>query len=205
MSILTQTNFTRRSFGLMASAAFLWAGNVGGAIALTAGQARSLIDAMVVDIFKIIDSGKSSKSMYGDFEKFFNKYGDVPIIARQVLGVDSRRATSRQMSAFTKAFSGYLSRKYGKRFREFIGGRIQVDSSRAVKSFFEVKTTAFLKGQAPFNVTFLVSDKSGRDKFFNMYIEGINVTLTEKAEIGAMLDRRGGNIDKMIADLKRAG
>ena len=81
----------------------------------------------------------------------------------------------------------------------------QVDSSRAVKSFFEVKTTAFLKGQAPFNVTFLVSDKSGRDKFFNMYIEGINVTLTEKAEIGAMLDRRGGNIDKMIADLKRAG
>ena len=29
--------------------------------------------------------------------------------------------------------------------------------------------------------------------------------LTEREEIGAMLDRRKGNIDKMIADLKKAG
>jgi len=205
MSTPMQTSFSRRKFGLLASAGAVWAGSVGRAFSLNSAQARSLIDAMVVDIYRIIESGKSANAMYGDFEKFFNKYGDVPIIARQVLGVDARSASPAQLAAFTKAFSGYLSRKYGRRFREFIGGRIEVDSARAVKSFFEVKTTAYLQGQAPFNVTFLVSDKSGRDKFFNMYIEGINVTLTEKSEIGAMLDRRGGNLDKMIADLKQAG
>ena len=38
-----------------------------------------------------------------------------------------------------------------------------------------------------------------------MFIEGINMLLTERTEIGAMLDRRGGNIDAMIADLRKAG
>jgi phospholipid transport system substrate-binding protein len=50
-------------------------------------------------------------------------------------------------------------------------------------------------------VTFLISDRSGSDKFFNMFIEGVNMLLTERAEIGAMLDRRRGDIDALIAEL----
>ena len=67
-----------------------------------------------------------------------------------------------------------------------------------------MQTTAFLRGESPFTVTFLVSDRTGRDKFFNMFIEGINLLLTERTEIGAMIDKRGGSIDKMIADLRNA-
>jgi phospholipid transport system substrate-binding protein len=58
-----------------------------------------------------------------------------------------------------------------------------------------------LRGEAPFDVTFLISDRSGSDKFFNMFIEGVNMLLTERAEIGAMLDRRRGDIDALIAEL----
>jgi phospholipid transport system substrate-binding protein len=60
-----------------------------------------------------------------------------------------------------------------------------------------------LRGSAPFEVTFLVSSKSGKDLFFNMFIEGVNLLLTERTEIGALLDRNGGKIDKMIADLEK--
>ncbi len=62
-----------------------------------------------------------------------------------------------------------------------------------------------LRGKAPFQVNFLVSDKSGQARFFDMIIEGISLRLSEKEEIGAMLDRRKGNIDQLIADLKTAG
>jgi phospholipid transport system substrate-binding protein len=62
-----------------------------------------------------------------------------------------------------------------------------------------------LRGSAPFEVTFLVSSKSGKDLFFNMFIEGVNLLLTERTEIGALLDLNGGKIDKMIADLKKDG
>jgi len=54
-------------------------------------------------------------------------------------------------------------------------------------------------------VSFLVSDRSGRDRFFDLVIEGISMRITERTEIGAMLDRRNGDIDALIADLRSAG
>ncbi|WP_235823665.1 MlaC/ttg2D family ABC transporter substrate-binding protein [Actibacterium lipolyticum] len=176
-----------------------------GALALNTAQAKSLIDSVVTEINAIINSGKSETQMYAAFEKIFARYADVPIIARSALGVAARSASAAQMNTFTTVFRGYISRKYGKRFREFIGGRLEVNDARQVKSFYEVKTTAFLKGESPFEVVFLVSDKSGKNLFFNLFIEGVNMLASERTEIGAMLDRRGGNIDKLIADLKTAG
>ena len=173
------------------------------AFALTESSARDLVDRLVGDINKVIVSTKSDSSKIRDFEKIFVKYADVAIMARYAIGVDARRASKSQMRSFTKAFQGYISRKYGKRFREFVGGRIEVKTSRKIKAGYEIRSTAYLTGQAPFEVTFLVSDKSGKSKFFNMYIEGVNLLLTERTEIGAMLDKRKGNIDQMIADLSR--
>ncbi len=109
------------------------------------------------------------------------------------------------MREFTKAFQGYISRKYGRRFREFIGGEVTVKNARKIKAGYEVRSSVKLRGEAPFEVTFLVSDKSGRDKFYNMFIEGVNLLLTERTEIGAMLDARNGNLDQLINDLKKTG
>jgi phospholipid transport system substrate-binding protein len=171
------------------------------ALALSEAGARQLVDRLVADINRVISSGKAEQAMLRDFEGIFARYADVPTIARYTLGVEARRATPAQMRSYTTAFQRYVSLKYGRRFREFIGGRIEVNEARAVKSFIEVKTTAHLRGEAPFDVTFLISDRSGSDKFFNMFIEGVNMLLTERAEIGAMLDRRRGDIDALIAEL----
>jgi phospholipid transport system substrate-binding protein len=37
-----------------------------------------------------------------------------------------------------------------------------------------------------------------------MLVEGVNLLLTERTEIGALLDRHGGDFDKMISDLKKS-
>ena len=50
-----------------------------------------------------------------------------------------------------------------------------------------------------------VSDKSGRNLFFNLIIEGVNMLSAERTEIGAMLDRRGGDIAALARDLRSAG
>lgn len=174
-------------------------------LALTEDGARKLVDSLVGDINKVINSGKSESAMFKDFEKIFVKYADVSIMAKYALGNDGRRASAAQLRNFTKAFQGYISRKYGRQFRDFIGGEVKVQSARKIKSGYEIKSNVKLRGQKPFEVTFLVSDRSGKDLFFNMFIEGVNMLLAERAEIGAMLDRRGGNIDKMTADLAKAG
>ena len=190
----------RRHF-LFGAAATAFAGP---ALALTEAQARGMVDTLVADINKVIASGKSEQAIIRDFERIFGRYADVPTMARYTLGADARRVSRSELRAFTDAFAGYIARKYGKRFREFIGGEIKVRDARAVKNFFEVRSTVALRGQSPFNVSFMVSDRSGRDKFFDIVIEGISLLKTERVEIGSMLDRRRGNIDALVQDLRSA-
>lgn len=175
------------------------------ALSLTDAGARRLVDSLVAEINRVIGSGQSENAMIRAFERIFDRYADVPTIARYALGVDARSASAAQMRSFTDAFKGYIARKYGKRFREFVGGRIEVEGVFVEKTYHVVRSTAFLRGEAPFIIDFMVSDRSGRDLFFNMKVEGVNMLLTERTEIGAMLDRRRGDIDAMTADLKRAG
>ncbi|MCR9149888.1 MAG: ABC transporter substrate-binding protein [Rhodobacteraceae bacterium] len=205
MKTPTSGNLGRRQL-LLSAAAGLVAATLPAAPAqaITIGTARSLIDRLVSEINGVINSGRSEAAMLRDFESIFSRYADVAIIARSALGVAARSASSAQMSAFTTAFRGYVARKYGRRFREFSGGRIEVTGVGPVKSFYEVTSLAYLPGSSPFEVRWHVSDKSGRDLFFNLIIEGVNMLATERTEIGAMLDRRRGDIDALIADLRQA-
>ncbi len=172
------------------------------AFALTGQQAANLVGGMVNEINSVISSGKSEQSMYRDFERIFKKYGDTRVIAANALGVDARSATNAQKKAFTDAFTGYISRKYGKQFRKFIGGRLEVKSVGQIRRGYQVRCTAFLRGSDPFEVSFHVSDSN---KFYNMFIEGVDMLLTERSAIGSMLDARRGNLDALIADLRNAG
>ena len=197
---LTRRGFIGFSLAAAGVAAFPRAG-----VALTDGQAKALVDQVVKEINRVIASGKPVSGMIADFERIFARYADVNIIAQSTLGPDARRISAAQMRAFVEAFRGYIARKYGKRFNEFVGGRIEVKGARKVKSWHEVSSTVYLRGESPFEVRFLVSDRSGKDLFFDMIIEGVSLRLSERTEIGAMLDRNRGNIDALIQDLRRAG
>ena len=193
---------SRRAFGTVVAGGIAVLALPRAALALTVDEAKSLIDQVVGEVNSIINSGKSEAGMFPAFENVFASYGDVPAIARSVLGVAARSASAAQMSGFTKAYQGYLSRKYGRRFREFIGGKIEVTDARPYKSYFEVISTATLQGEAPFDLRWWVGEKSGKKLFFNIIIEGINMLASERTEVGALLDQRGGDLDKLIADLK---
>ena len=202
---MLNNSLTRRNFlGTAAAGAFVAAVPMP-AFALSQGQAKGLVEALVTDINKVIASGKSESAMIRDFERIFVKYADVSIMARYTLGADARSASSSQLRSYTQAFQGYISRKYGRRFREFIGGRLEYKSSRKIKNGYEIHNIAYLKGESPFAVTFLVSDKSGKNLFYNMFIEGVNMLLTERTEIGALLDQRGGDLNRLINDLPKIG
>lgn len=199
------TDLTRRRLlgGMIGGAAL--AGFVRPAAALDTATARELVNHVVDDVNQIINSGESETQMFAGFEQVFQRYADVPIIARSALGVAARSATPAQMAAFTQAFQGYISRKYGRRFREFIGGKIQVTDAHPLSSFYEVVSTAQLRGEAPFDLRWWVSNKSGRDLFFNMIIDGVNMLATERTEIGAMLDQQHGDINALIKKLQVTG
>lgn len=205
MPIPTDNEFRRRGvLGLIAGAGAMLA-LPRPALALSTEEARALIGRAVADVNAVISSGKSEQQMLAQFEQIFVRYADVRYIAQSALGPAGRQAKPAQMAAYIKAFQGYISRKYGRRFREFIGGQIEVTGAHPLKSFYEVTSIARLKGQAPFEVDWHVFDKSGKNQFFNLIIEGVNMLAAERTEIGAMLDKAGGSIDKLTAQLAKAG
>jgi phospholipid transport system substrate-binding protein len=194
-------DYRRREILALAMGA-LASGAPGAVAAQSAAQARALVDRVVADINAVIASGKSEAGMISDFEGIFDRYADVPIIARYALGVDARRATPEQMRRFTAAFRANIAQRYGRRFREFIGGRVEVQGERSIPRGIQVETLAILQGQSPFRVDFHVSDASGKVLFFNVIIEGIDMLLSERTEIGAMLDARRGDLDELIAAME---
>ena len=193
---------TRRSFGAGLAAGTGFLAFALPVRALTVDQARGLIDKAIAEVNATISSGRSEQQMYGDFEQIFATYADVAAIARSALGTAAKTASAAQMAEFTAAYQGYISRKYGRRFREFIGGKIEVVDARPIKSYYEVISTATLQGQAPFDLRWHVSDKSGKQLFFNIIIEGINMLASERTEVGSLLDANGGDMAKLIATLK---
>ncbi len=193
----------RRAFlsGIATSFAFAAIPTTG--FALTTAAAEKIINNLSADIFTVINSGKTGNAMYRDFDRVLGKYSAINAISRTVLGPPWRTATPAQQKAYTKAFRGYLSRKYGKRFREFIGSEIKVVSAKKVKSGVLVKSVVKFKGSAPFVVEWQVFERNGKQQMFDMYIEGISMIKSEREEVGSMLDKSGGNIDKLIARLNK--
>jgi len=170
--------------------------------ALSAPAAQELVTRLVADVNTVISSGKSEAGMVADFANILNRHADVPTIARYCLGADARAASASQMAAYTPAFANYIATKYGRRFREFIGGEITVQGALPVKSWIEVETTVLLRGRSPLRMDWHVSDRSGKHVFFNFIIEGVNMLLTERAEVGAMLDRQRGDLDMLTAEMR---
>ena len=68
----------------------------------------------------------------------------------------------------------------------------------------KISSIARLKGEAPFDLRWHVSDKSGSLRFFNLIIDGVNMLASERTEIGAMLDKQKGDVDALTAALKSA-
>lgn len=195
---------TRRDFLATAALSLALAGFAGPALAITRPAAQGLVDALVRDVNAVIASGRSEAQMLRDFEGIFDRYADVETIAGYVLGADRRRATPAQMRSFTAAYKTYVARKYGRRFREFIGGEVVVVTARDLPRGVEVETRVNLRGQSPMRVDFHVEDSRGQPLFFNIVIEGVNMLLSERTEVQAMLDARRGDIDRLSRDLSNS-
>lgn len=172
---------------------------------MDAGAAQELVRGIVDEVYPVINSAQPPAQMYQQFEAIFARYADVDIIARTVLGPAARQASAAEFAAYREAFQGYIGRKYGKRFREFIGSKIEVGQARPLKSHYSVDATAYLNGRAPMQIEWHVSDRSGRVRFFNIIIEGVNMLASERAEMAAMLSRHKGDLGALTAALRQAG
>jgi len=195
-----KTNNKTRRFVMMSflGIAGLYASPV---FAFKKSDAEKLIKNLTNDVLGAVNEQKSEDIMFSRFEEIFSKYADVPLIARKALGPTWRGASKAQRSAYISAFRGYMARYYGKRFEEFLGSEIIVSNSRKTSGGFLVGSNIILKDGSSYQAQWHVIDARGKYLMYNLFLEGVSVLSDVRVQIGSMLDKRAGSIDRLIEHL----
>ena len=195
-----KTNNKTRRFVMMSflGIAGLYASPV---FAFKKSDAEKLIKNLTNDVLGAVNEQKSEDIMFSRFEEIFSKYADVPLIARKALGPTWRGASKAQRSAYVSAFRGYMARYYGKRFEEFLGAEIIVSNARKTSGGFLVGSNIILKDGSSYQAQWHVIDARGKYLMYNLFLEGVSVLSDVRVQIGSMLDKRAGSIDRLIEHL----
>ncbi|MEL7415082.1 MAG: ABC transporter substrate-binding protein, partial [Pseudomonadota bacterium] len=163
-------------------------------------------EEIATDVLSYIDADISDAAKKERFRQTMNRFADVRTIARFALGVAWRSATEAQQVAYVTAFEEYAANKYGRQFDDFESSGIEVGSALdAGRKGIVVTSRVVRPGQAPVVVEWQFSDRSGSPLLVDIIVEGISLLTTERQEISAKLDARGGDMDRLIADLPALG
>ena len=140
-----------------------------------------------------------------ELEELFQKYVDIPIIARAVLGKSWREANDGQRTLFVNAFKNYVSNKYGRQFSEFKGTTLEVVKSRdtLTRAGVLVSTIVVVPGNPSLRVVWQVSDGSGSLKLIDLRVEGISMLSTERQEFRSKLKKFNGSLDDIILEISQ--
>lgn len=175
------------------------------AVAVEAGAAQAYVRSTVEGLLEIVQGSGGAASKAAKLKSLMESRAAMPQIARFSAGAAWRDMSDDQQDRFAAAFSHFLATVYARRFQSYAGQTVTVgdvvDESR--KGALVVSTVSQTDG-APIRVEWLVSDRGGAVKIADIIIEGVSLVLTQRDEISGMLNARGGDVEKLIADLAAA-
>ena len=175
--------------------------------ALSEGEATAHVRTTINEVSSLVD-GQADKAVKArELLSIMEQRAAMPQIARFSAGFAWRGMNEDQQARFAAAFGKYLSGLYAGRFQEYAGTGNTGETFKmgpvvdAGRKGMLVKTTILRSGSEPVQVEWLVTDQPGRVVIADIVIEGISMLVTEREEIGGMLEARGGDVEKLIADL----
>ncbi len=175
--------------------------------ALSEDEAIAHVQSTITEILALVDGPGDTASKAPRLLAIMERRAAMPQIARFAAGIAWRGMNGDQQTRFVAAFGMFISRVYAGRFQEYAGGGPPGEGFKmgrvidAGRKGMLVKTSIIRTGEAPVVVEWLVTDRPGRVVITDFVIEGISMLVTEREEIGGMLEARGGNVEKLIADL----
>ncbi len=183
------------------------------ASALTKEAAADFVAETIKEVATLIQSDAGRDTKAAELRATMERRGAMPEISRFVAGTAWRGMSEAQQQSFVTAFTGYISEIYARRFSEYAGEARELGDAElfalgevtdAGKKGMLVRTRIERANEAPIVVDWLVSDSPGKTVIADIVIEGISLLVTQREEIGSMLEARGGDVDKLIEHMASA-
>lgn len=193
---------------LLVGAAAMAAAMQGGVAqaAVSAADAKALIEETIKDILTFLNNPAPATTRVTELRGIMERRSNLPLIAKYCAGRSWRDMSDSQQQRYVDAFKHYISVTYARRFEEYsdspkiVVGRA-IDAGR--KGML-VESPIVLGSGSRFAVEWLVTDRTGKIEVVDIVIEGISLAATQREEIGAMIDRRGGDVEQLINHLLEA-
>ena len=175
------------------------------ALALTESEAREHVRAAIDAVLELARSPGTPEEKAPRLRAVLENRAAMPQIAKFAAGIAWREMNDQQRQRYTDAFVDFISRVYARRFEEYSGQTVEISGVvDAGRRGLLVESRVTQPEGEPVKVDWLVSDRPGRVVIADIVIEGVSLLVTQREEIGGMLEARNGNIDKLIDALRTA-
>ncbi len=167
--------------------------------------ARSFIDSMAQRAIGFLSSDTLSyDAKKQHFGKLLQDSFDMETIGRFTLGRYWRVSTRQQQEEYLRLFRKMVIEVYSSRFEEYNGQKFEVRGVRQDGDKDALVTSFLIPDQGPeVQVDWRVRFKGGRYKVVDVIVEGVSMSVTQRSDFSAVIQRGGGDVQVLLAHLRQ--
>lgn len=178
-------------------------GAFGAPATLAAADPAAVINNLGNRALEVLGKNATPAQRVARFHQLFREDFDVPGIARFVLGRYWKTATPEEQEEFVKLFEDYIALVYSNQLAAYSGETLKVTGSRtsaeeAVVASEIIRPT----GSPPVKVDWHLTDRNGTYKISDVTVDGISMAVTQRSEFASVIQRSGGQVAGLIAQLR---
>ena len=184
------------------------------AIAFTAGSASADVgpsnpSGWITDladrVIAILHDQKSAADQRLSFRALIDERFDMPAIAQFVAGRYWRTSNESDRQQFTSAFTDYMVDFYNARFADYGNQTLKVLGQRTTSEGNWIVASQIINpnGSPGTTLDWRITQTSQGQKITDVAIGGVSLAITKRDEFGSVIQRNGGQIAALTAELDR--
>ena len=136
--------------------------------------------------------------------KLLNDYFDVNSIGRFALAAYWKSASEAQKAEYFSLFEKMIVDTYTTRFEEYSGQSFKVDGARDTDNKRDaIVSSRILQKDGPdVNIEWRVRSKDGGMKVIDVIVENISMSVTQRSDFAAVIQRGGGDVEALLKSLR---
>ncbi len=141
-----------------------------------------------------------------EFRKLLESSFDMETIGRFALGKYWRQLSPAQQKEYQSLFRSYVVKVYSARFKEYSGQGFEAKAARADSATptDTMVSSVIIPAQGePVSVEWRVRNKNGGYKVVDVIVEGVSMSVTQRSDFDAVIQKGGGNVSALLAQLRQ--
>lgn len=189
---------------LIAGAPPVWAQNSQASTSVAATEGGQFVSDLATRAVSELTTGDlPMQQRVLRFRGMLTEAFDVPGIGRFVLGRYWRVASDAEKAEYLKLFEDFIVQTYVHRFNDFAGAQLRVLQTRPGQEGEAISTVeAAMPGKSPARFDVRMRREANTFKIFDVVVEGISMSVTQRDDFAAVIQRNGGKVEGLLASLR---